>query len=327
MRACEAGLRALRRGSLVALAILCFARAASPAHAEELRVGTPAERVFAFLPLRIGMQKGFFSKYGLDIQATDFSGGAKLQQGMVAGVVDMALSSATDLAFVVKGAPELAVAALGYGATMGVIVPYDSPAKGIDDIKHKKIGVTTVGSFTEWLLHRLMQKKGWGLDDVTVVPIGAEVQNEVALLTTHQIDGSVAPVGLGFQLESAQRARLLITSFDVGGELLGVGVFASDTMMQNRPDTVRRFLKALFEVIAWMRTNKAEAVEIARTFTKFDLDVENKEYDAMMPSFSSDGKFLPDGLKTLQKSFVEMKVLDHAPDMSKLYTEEFLPER
>ena len=44
-----------------------------------------------------------------------------------------------------------------------------------------------------------------------------------------------------------------------------------------------------------------------------------------MPMFSSTGKFEPQALAVLSRSFVEMKTLPSEPDMSRLYTEAFLP--
>jgi hypothetical protein len=40
---------------------------------------------------------------------------------------------------------------------------------------------------------------------------------------------------------------------------------------------------------------------------------------------SEDGRFDPKGLAVLRRSFVEMAMLSEEPDMSKLYTEKFLP--
>ena len=42
--------------------------------------------------------------------------------------------------------------------------------------------------------------------------------------------------------------------------------------------------------------------------------------------FSDTGKFDPKALAVLAKSFVELKTLPTEPDMSKLYTEAFLPK-
>jgi hypothetical protein len=45
-----------------------------------------------------------------------------------------------------------------------------------------------------------------------------------------------------------------------------------------------------------------------------------------MPMFSDTGKFDAKALATLAKSYVELQLLPAAPDMSKLYTEAFLPK-
>jgi ABC-type nitrate/sulfonate/bicarbonate transport system substrate-binding protein len=314
-----------RLGSLVAV---CVALAAlSPASAESLRAGTPAGNNFTFLPLRIGVDRGAFKEDGLDIEVTDFGGGAKLQQAFVAGALDLAVSAGTDMAFIAKGAPEHAIAAMGSQPILGIIVPYDSPAKSVDDLKGKKIGVTTVGSLTEWLMHRLMQQKGWGASDVTLVPIGSDISNEIALVTTNQIDGSVAPPALGLQLEAQKRGRLLLKTFDIGADFLGEAIYASNTLLAEHPDTVRRFLKAWFANMDWMRTHKAEVVERARAYTRFAPEIESEEYDLVMPIFSRDGHFHAAALKTLQQSFADMHMVDNAPDMAQLYTEAYLPAK
>jgi hypothetical protein len=46
-----------------------------------------------------------------------------------------------------------------------------------------------------------------------------------------------------------------------------------------------------------------------------------------MEAYSTDGRFNPVALALLSRSFVEMGLLSAEPDMSRLYTEEFLPRR
>jgi ABC-type nitrate/sulfonate/bicarbonate transport system substrate-binding protein len=307
------------------VASACIVASAASASAEKLHVGTPAGSNFTFLPVRIGVQQGAFAKYGLDVEVTDFGGGAKLQQAVVAGGIDMAVSAGTDIAFIAKGAPELAVAAMGSKPPLGITVPYDSSAKSVDDLKGRKIGITTVGSLTEWLMHRLMQQKGWAPGDLTLVAIGSDLSTEIALVTTGQVDGVVAPPAVGLQLALTKRGRLLLPSFDIGAEFLGEAIYASQAILHDNPDSVRRFLKGWFENIAWMRAHKAEIVEMVRTYTQYAPEVESQEYDLVMPIFSRDGRFHPGALKTMQASFVEMGTLTEKPDMTKLYTEAYLP--
>ena len=77
---------------------------------------------------------------------------------------------------------------------------------------------------------------------------------------------------------------------------------------------------------SYMRAHKAETVKIESTITHFDEDVMAKQYDLVIGMFTKACGFDAESLKTLQRSFVEMKLLDHEPDMSKLYTESFLPK-
>jgi ABC-type nitrate/sulfonate/bicarbonate transport system substrate-binding protein len=310
-----------------ALAAALLGAALRPAAAETLRAGTPAGANFTFLPLRIGVDRGAFKKYDLDVEVTDFGGGAKLQQAFVAGGLDVAVSAGTDMAFIAKGAPERAVASMGSRPMLGLVVAYDSPIKTIDDIKGKKVGVTTVGSLTEWLMHRLMRQKGWGPNDVTLLPIGSQISANIALLTTGQVDAVVSPPSLGYQLAQSKRGRVLVPVISPGADFVAEAIYASNALIRDNPDAVRRFLKAWFENMAWMQTHKAEVVKAARGYTHYDPDVESREYDLVMPIFSHDGHFHAAALKTLQQSFIDMKMVDTAPDMAKLYTEAYLPSQ
>ena len=65
---------------------------------------------------------------------------------------------------------------------------------------------------------------------------------------------------------------------------------------------------------------------MARTVTGLNEEDESKEYDLLMPGLSRDGRFDKEAIPRIGRSFVELKLLDHEPEMAKLYTEEFLPK-
>ncbi|HEX4193122.1 MAG TPA: hypothetical protein VHY80_08490, partial [Stellaceae bacterium] len=86
---------------------------AAPAQANSaLKVGNSSAQAFNFLPLPIGIEQKLFAKYGVDVTEIDLGGSAKLHQAMTAGALDLGLGAGTDIAFVAKGAPEKAVAAI-----------------------------------------------------------------------------------------------------------------------------------------------------------------------------------------------------------------------
>jgi hypothetical protein len=43
--------------------------------------------------------------------------------------------------------------------------------------------------------------------------------------------------------------------------------------------------------------------------------------------FSDTGRFPPEGVKTLARSFVDLRIFDKEPEMSTLYCEAYLPAR
>ena len=73
------------------LAILALILAVHAGAAETLRVGKAVPEAFSFVPLDIGIKKGFFQKYGVEAQSIAFAGDAKLQQAMASDSIEIAL--------------------------------------------------------------------------------------------------------------------------------------------------------------------------------------------------------------------------------------------
>ncbi|HLI20948.1 MAG TPA: hypothetical protein VKV32_07510, partial [Stellaceae bacterium] len=91
------------------------------------------------------------------------------------------------------------------------------------------------------------------------------------------------------------------------------------------PEDLRKFLAGWFETIAFVRQHKDVMVKKASEIMNVSPEIASRTYDDVMPMFSDTGRFNPKALKVLAQSFVQMGVLDKEPDMSKLYTEQFLP--
>src|SRR5258708_8669222 len=87
-------------------AALAGALICAPAQgAEPLRVGKAVPEAFSFTPLDIGIRKGFFGKNGVEVEASAFTGDAKLQQAMTANSIDIGIGSGPGIAFIVKPSP------------------------------------------------------------------------------------------------------------------------------------------------------------------------------------------------------------------------------
>jgi NitT/TauT family transport system substrate-binding protein len=310
-----------------ALVIVLLAAPAARAN-DTLRAGKASATAFAMLPLVVGVEAGIYKKRGLDVEISDFDGGAKLHQATAAGNLDIGVGSGAELALVAKGAPEIAICnAAGPPLFIGIAVPWDSPAHKGEDLKGKKIGVSSTHSMTYWMAGQLSRHYGWGADGVTIVTIGGSAAGILAAFRANLIDADIGGTALAFQLEEKKAGRLLMPVSDYLGNMSSDTVFASRALIAKNPDAVRRFVAGWLEAVRFMRANKAETVRIAQKMTGFNAAVQAREYDQSIPMFTDDCRFDAASLKTLKQSYADLKFLDFEPDMSKTYTEEFLPKK
>jgi ABC-type nitrate/sulfonate/bicarbonate transport system substrate-binding protein len=298
----------------------------APAHAaEKLRVGKAVAFAWTFTPLDIGIQTGIFAKHGLEIEASDATGDAKLQQALTADSLDVGIGSGPGMAFMAKGVPAKAVAAMaGVPRNMAVMVGYNSTAKTVDDLKGKKLGVTTVGSLTDWIGKRINALKGWGAEGITTVPIGGMPPARAAI-KTGQIDGYIGALETGYALEEAKEWRVITTATPFVDDFITHVFFVRDDVIAKRPEAVRAFLKGWFETIAFMKANKEKSVEITSRVLNLSPTVISRAYDEQIPIFSTDGTFDPKAVAALKQSFIEMGLLKEIPDDKVMFTTQFVP--
>ncbi len=307
-------------------AMLLLTALMAPANAAEtLRVAKVVPFAWSFTPLDIGIETGIFAKHGLAIEESASAGDAKLQQLLTSNSVDIGIGSGPGMAFSVKGVPAKAVAVMfGLPRNMAVMVGYDSDAKTVDDLKGKKLGVTTVGSLTAWIGERINAKQGWGDGGIIVVPIGGMPPARAAI-KTHQLDGYIGALETGYSLEEAKEWRVITTATPFVDHFITHVIFARDELIEKHPETVRAFLQSWFETIAFMKTNKEKSVEISAKVINVSPAVASRAYDEQIGYFSTDGTFDPQAVATLKKSFIEMQLLSEVPDDKLLFTTQFVP--
>jgi ABC-type nitrate/sulfonate/bicarbonate transport system substrate-binding protein len=309
----------------VAAMLLIFS--ISDVSADVLRIGRAATN-FGYIPFEVGMAAGIYKQNGLDIELTDFGGAAKVQQAIAAGAADIDLGAGTDIGFIAKGAPELAIASITSSPSfLAIVVGVDTDIRTIDDLKGKRLAVTTAGSLTFWLAEELNRVHAWKESDaVTGIPLGGNGPM-IAALKTHQVDGVISSSGVAYSLDEQGQARFLTPASAYTSDFEFLTVLASTSVLEKAPDSVRRFLKSWYETVAYMKQHRDETVSIASKTTGYSKHVEEREYDLLMPHFSTDGKFNPEALQRLQTIFADLKITDAKTDIVKLVTERYLDNK
>src|SRR5690242_19178799 len=153
---------AMRRIAAGAASFLAVWLTVGGAKAETLRVGKAGREAFSFVPADVGEHTGLFRKHGLELQIASFGGDARIQQAMAADGIDIGLGSGPGLAFIVKGSPVKGIAAMaGPPLLFAVVARADDAVVSADDLKGRKVGVSTVGSVTSWIITEVSRQRGW----------------------------------------------------------------------------------------------------------------------------------------------------------------------
>jgi ABC-type nitrate/sulfonate/bicarbonate transport system substrate-binding protein len=316
------------RGLRYAAGALLLAQLAfGAAHAEDkLRVGKAIQNSFPFALLDVGIGSGAFKANGLEIAPVTFSGAARVQQALTSNDIDMALSTGQDMGFILKGLPAMTVAALSNAPFESVmVVGWDAPIKSVADLKGKKVAVSNIRGYPSWLVIELSKHEGWGRDGMTLVATGSQPAS-MAALKTRQVDAWAGDIGTEIEMEEAHEARSLVNFGDVVPPFMNTAIYATNVLIAQHPDLVRRFLKSWFENIAWARSHKAETVALLQPVLNLKPETIGRIYDQLMLKQSANGHFDPAAMKTMPRAIVELGILDSEPDVSKLYTEAFLPK-
>jgi len=302
------------------LIAICSAHAA-----DKIRAGKAISVIWAMVPLDVGAKEGLFAKYGVDVEITTMSGGAKLQQGLVAGSLDIGIDGGTGLVFGAKGSPVIGIAAVaGAPSNFAVVVAADSSIEKVADLKGRLLSVATNGSFPQWLIKRLAIAQGWGPDGIRTVALGG-FEASASAMETHETDGFMGAVEGGLTLAEKGKAKIVTTMGSYVPHFHNHVLMARKELVADHPDTVKRFLQCFFAAIAYMKSHRDETIKISSEAMHMSSAVMSKTYDDEIAMMSDDGAFDPQAIGVLKDTYVEMGMLPEKPTTDQMLTTQFVP--
>ena len=319
----------LRKIKSVCLVVVLMIAAGAAHSADKVRVMKVVPQAFQLAIVDVGVEKGIFEKYDLQLEISGAGSGAKLHQALAAGGTDIGLGTGPGLGFVARGVPEIAIAAThGAPYNLGVVVSKDSPlfdsAMTVEDLKGKNIGVASPSALAYFIVQRIALENGWGVGGITTVPLGG-VPAQMAAMKTGNTDGFVNSTDIGYGLELKGAGRTLVSAGDYLPDFHTHVIFASNRFREQNPDVVKRFLAAFYETVALVKNDKQAMVDTGVRVLGVPEAVLSKAYDEQIRMLSDDGRFDDKALDAIAEGLLATKILDEKPDMSALYTEEYLP--
>ncbi len=305
--------------------VLCAAAFAAPAvAADKIRLGTSGIALL-WTFVQTGMKLGIWQQYGLEVERIEFAGDANMQQALTAGSIDFGFGSGPGMAYHAKGVPAVAVAAIaGPPYSFAVMVRPQSPIHAPDDLKGKRVGVTTEGSVTQWLVRELARQKGWGAQGITDMPLGS-IRTQFVSLKSGDLDASVTTAESSYTYESQGEGRTLLLFGDIVHDFHTHVAFARLEHIEKRPELVQRFLKAWFAVVAYIKAHPEVGAKEGAALMNYPEAIMTRAMEGQLRMLSDDGAFNPAAIDKISKSLVELGLVEQEPPRSLMFTDRFVP--
>ena len=205
----------------------------------------------------VAVQEGLLDQAGLDVTVTDYPSGKRALAGMLAGESDLATTA--DVPFVAavhRGEAARLVATIGVSdSEMRVIARRDRGIGGPADLRGKRVA-TQRASAVHYFLDAFLLSNGLTSDDVEMSFLKAEelpdalVSGEIDAFSMREPFIGQAAARLGEQALVMAEPGLYLKTFCL---------VAAPALLSERPEVVRRVLRALLEAEELVRSQPERA--------------------------------------------------------------------
>lgn len=266
-----------------------------------------------YLPLTIAERLGYFKDEGLDVEISDFAGGAKSLEALVGGSADVVAGAYEHtINMQLKGQHIRAFALMGRSPAITIAVANDKAAsvQGPKDLKGLKFGVSAPGSSTNIALNTYLAKGGLKPSDVAIIGVGTAA-GALAAMRSGQIDGmsNIEPVMT--MLEQKKEAKVLVSTRTLqgtealfGGPMPAATLYAYDDFLKKNPKTAQALANAIVRADQWLA--KAGPSDVLKTVPESyqlgDKALYLAAFNAQRDAFSPDGLMPENGPATALKA-------------------------
>jgi len=167
--------------------------------------------------------------------------------------------------------------------------------KSLKELKGKTLGVSSYGATPD--VGARMMLKQIGLDpekEIKVLALGSDAAR-ITALKQRVVDLIVISPPADSQMEK-QGYRILARAYELFNfPYLGLGTQLRK--IKEKPDEIRRAIKATIRANRFIRDNRDEAVQTLVDWGKVERDYAYASYDALRNLFNADGSVPEDGLR------------------------------
>ena len=330
----------LRRRQLTLLAAASVAaplvRAQPRLEKAKLSIAVGGKAAFYYLPLTISEQLGYFKAEGLDVEISDFAGGARSLQALVGGSADVVAGAYEHtINMQSKNQHIQSVVLMGRAPqiAMGVSTRALPAYRTIADLRGKKIGVSAPGSSTNMVANLVLSRAGVKASEVSYVGVGTSA-GALAALRAGQIDAMSNTDPVMTMLEQKGEVKIISdtrtlkgTQEVFGGPMPAACFYTHTEFVQKNPNTCQALANAIVHGLKWLQT--AGPSDIIKTvpegYLLGDRALYLASFNKIREAIALDGILPEEGAKTALRALAsfEPSIKPEKIELGKTYTNEF----
>ncbi|WP_440554549.1 ABC transporter substrate-binding protein [Streptomyces sp. SCPE 10] len=289
-----------------------------------------------YMPAMLTQRLGYFQDEGLNVQLMTEPAGVQAETALVAGQVQGAVGFYDHtLDLQTKGKSVESV--VQFSRAPGEVEVVSDKAAGDltspKDFKGRKLGVTGLGSSTDFLTKYLAVKNGVKVSEFTPVAVGAG-PTFIAALQKGSIDGGMTTDPTVATILDKKAGKILLdmrtpegSQQALGGPYPSSSLYMQTDWVNGHKDTVQKLVNAFVKTLKWMSTHSADeiAAKMPADYSQGDKALYTQSIKSTLPMFTDDGVMPQNGPETVEKVLKAFNpnIKNANVDLSKTYTTEF----
>jgi NitT/TauT family transport system substrate-binding protein len=319
------------------LALSVFSSPAKAADPQKVTIMVGGITKLIYLPARLTEQLGYFKDEGLDVELLSQPAGVDAENELLAGAVQAVVGfydHSIDLQ--AKGKEVKAIVVFGQvpGEVEMVASSQAATIKSMADVKGKTLGVTGLGSSTNFLTQYLAYLNGISSSQYSVLPVGAD-NSFIAAIKQNRIDAGMTTEPTVSQLLKSGDAKVLVDMRDVAGTRAALGgtypassLYVQSAWLDTHKDEAAKLARAFVRTLQYLHTHSADeiAAQMPKDYYGSDKALYVSALKASLPMYTVDGKMPADGPDTVLKVLAGFNpsVKDKHIDLSRTFTNQFV---
>ena len=332
-------MRPSRRTLLTAALCTALAAAAPLAQAADAPITIMVGGInkIIYLPAKLTEALGYFKDAGLNVELQSQPAGVDAENQLIAGAVQGVVGfydHTIDLQSKGKEVQAIAVFCKVPGEVELVSTKAAPTFKSMADAKGKTLGVTGLGSSTDFLTRYLADRQGVASKDYSLLPVGAG-NSFIAAIKQDRIQAGMTTEPTVSQMLKTGDAQVLVdlrteegTKAALGGLYPAASLYVQNTWAEAHKEQASRLAQAFARTMAYIHTHTAEQIAelVPRDYYGSDKALYVQALKSSLPMFTSDARMPAGGPETVLKVLATYKPLVKSKniDLSKTYTNAYL---